>query len=181
MWPWFSSSILGRNALVVWGGGQRRQKGKEENKVSLLVQLFCAKLLWSTTHIDFTMVIQKEWDEMGIYKRHKKRNDTFPVLWNRKKTFKLKFGWSLLVERPSSGAQQGHGCMFLCNLLFSHTDLVPTIGPGSKDLVTAPITCLCSLNDKTIKPFVWVSPLGWRWKHLATTRTRERFNRLENG
>lgn len=64
------------------------------------------------------------------------------------------------MERPSSSAQQGDGCMFLCNLLFSHTDLVPTIGPGSKDLVTAPITGLCSLNDKTIKPFVRVPRWG---------------------
>lgn len=55
MWPWFSSSILGRNALVVWEGGaggrggvldrgDRRAK-REKKKVSLLVQLFCAKLL----------------------------------------------------------------------------------------------------------------------------------------
>lgn len=51
MWPWFSSSILGRNALVVWEGGgglldrgDRRAK-REKKKVSLLVQLFRAKLL----------------------------------------------------------------------------------------------------------------------------------------
>lgn len=31
MWPWFSSSILGRNALVVWRGGGAN--GKEEKKI----------------------------------------------------------------------------------------------------------------------------------------------------
>lgn len=64
------------------------------------------------------------------------------------------------MERPSSSAQQGDGCMFLCCLPFSHTDLVPTIGPGSKDLMTAPITGLCSLNKKTMKLFVRVSRWG---------------------
>lgn len=64
------------------------------------------------------------------------------------------------MERPSSSVQQGDVCTFLCNLLFSHTDLVSTIGPDSKDLATAQITGLCSRNDKTIKPFVRVSRWG---------------------
>lgn len=48
MWPWFSSSILGRNALVVWGSRQRGENGKEEKnkrEVSSLVQFACAKVL----------------------------------------------------------------------------------------------------------------------------------------
>lgn len=48
MWPWFSSSILGRKALVVWGSGQRGEDGMEERKkreVRSLVPFVCAKLL----------------------------------------------------------------------------------------------------------------------------------------
>lgn len=48
MWPWFSSSILGRNALVVWGSGQRGEDGKEEKnkrEVRSLVLIVCAKVL----------------------------------------------------------------------------------------------------------------------------------------
>lgn len=37
-------------------------------------------------------------------------------------------------------------------LFFSHTDLVPTVGPGSKDPVTAPITGLRSFSNNTIAP-----------------------------
>lgn len=49
MWPWFSSSILGRNALVVWASGQRGKNGKagkkKKREVSSLVQFVCAKVL----------------------------------------------------------------------------------------------------------------------------------------
>lgn len=56
-------------------------------------------------------------------------------------------------EPLPSGAQQGGGCVFLLRThSFSHTDLVPTVGPGSKDPVTAPITGLRSLSNNTIAP-----------------------------
>lgn len=45
-------------------------------------------------------------------------------------------------------------CVPLYNLFFSHTDLVPIVQPGSKDLVTTPIIGLRSLNN-TIQPVVY--------------------------
>lgn len=43
-------------------------------------------------------------------------------------------------------------------LFFSHTDLVPAVGPGTKELVTTPTTGLRSLNtsDNTIQPLVYL-------------------------
>lgn len=48
----------------------------------------------------------------------------------------------------------------LYNLCFSHTDLVPVVGPGSKDLVTTAITGLRSLNNNTIQPLVYLHCLA---------------------
>lgn len=45
MWPWFSSSILGRNALVVWGKDRRdrRAKGKKRGRLVHLCSLSVPK------------------------------------------------------------------------------------------------------------------------------------------
>ncbi len=51
-------------------------------------------------------------------------------------------------------------CVLLYNLFFSHTDLVPVVGPGSKDLVTTPIIGLRSLNNNTIQPLVYPHSLA---------------------
>ena len=51
-------------------------------------------------------------------------------------------------------------CVLLYNLFFSHTDLVPVAGPGSKDLVTTPIIGLRSLNNNTIRPLVCLHSLA---------------------
>lgn len=46
MWPWFSSSILGRNALVVWrGGANGKEEKKNKREVSSFVQFVCANVL----------------------------------------------------------------------------------------------------------------------------------------
>lgn len=50
--------------------------------------------------------------------------------------------------------------LLLYNLFFSHTDLVPVVGPGSKDLVTTPIIGLRSLNNNTIQPLVYPHSLA---------------------
>lgn len=50
-------------------------------------------------------------------------------------------------------------CALLYNLFFSHTDLVPVVGSGSKDLVTTPIIGLRSLNN-TIQPLVYPRSLA---------------------
>lgn len=53
-------------------------------------------------------------------------------------------------------------CVPLYNPFFSHTDLVPVVGPGSKELVTTPITGLRSLNtsNNTIQPLVYQHSLA---------------------
>lgn len=51
-------------------------------------------------------------------------------------------------------------CVLLYYPFFSHTDLVPVVGPGSKDLVTTPIIGLRSLNNNTIQPLVYPHSLA---------------------
>lgn len=177
---------LGEKRLGGLGGGVgNREDRRAKRKVSSLVQFVHAKVLWSIlcitqhTHTHTHKQTSPWWcwekDEMRIHKQHKKWIIHLGVFQLCKTDKQL--NWNLkLMERHSSGAQQGHCYVFLFNLLFSHTYLVPTIGPNSKGLVAAPITALCSLQDKTIEPLVCrhnrpASPAGY--ESSWTQRTRE--------
>lgn len=191
MWPWFSSSILGRNALVVWGKDRRdrRAKGKKGGRLVHLCSLSVPKpfdplCLPLTPPIPYLFLRLLHGDaERGVWMRihngHKKKKkkkgrvNTGGAAFECTKINKSYIECFFFCGRceldaeerrwrfsPSSGilwTSRYVVCVLPYNLFFSHTDLVPVVGPGSKELVTTPIIGLRSLNtsNNTIQPLVY--------------------------
>lgn len=125
-----------------------------------------------------------KWDFISSTKKINKSN-IFECSSFGKSKNKLKFGWEFNVNGKGNPSLQvrsrDSGACSCCALFFPHGS---GVGPGSKDLVTAPIAGLRSLNNNTIELLrrrKWASRPGWRWKCLAAARTWERFHGLENG